>query len=300
MQNKHNAFTLIELLVVISIIALLVSILLPALNEARDMSRRVICSSNMRSCGNGVSMYANDYKSRTPMQLWIGNGPWTCTLLYHGSFLKDPYKNVGPITLCIPFGMGALYDTGIVRDIPMFFCPGNINKNRNNDETTFDPSYYTHPLTGELYTGPDTNSYRVGSSYDYFKNGIKTLDKLGGLSYYYDTVCTWMNVGHRNSQGIPQGFNTLYGDGHVVFANDKEMLHYDFDIWGTLETSASTENPNNNSRKWYRIHRDVDTLKYHIGNNMPSLDVAPDGYMYNWPNPERVPSNGTYKFELLN
>jgi prepilin-type N-terminal cleavage/methylation domain-containing protein len=55
--GKRGGFTLIELLVVISVIAVLLSVLLPALGGARENSRRVKCLANLRSIGTGVHMY---------------------------------------------------------------------------------------------------------------------------------------------------------------------------------------------------------------------------------------------------
>ena len=64
--GSKRAFTLIELLVVISIIALLIGILLPALGKARDAARTSICMGNDRSMGQAILQYATQYKNQYP------------------------------------------------------------------------------------------------------------------------------------------------------------------------------------------------------------------------------------------
>lgn len=64
--KKAKAFTLIELLVVISIIALLLSILMPALSKVKEQARRMVCSSNMRQLGIGIVTYATEYDGWGP------------------------------------------------------------------------------------------------------------------------------------------------------------------------------------------------------------------------------------------
>jgi prepilin-type N-terminal cleavage/methylation domain-containing protein/prepilin-type processing-associated H-X9-DG protein len=67
----RRGFTLIELLVVIAVIALLVSLLLPALGKAKEAGRTVICRSNIRQVGLAMFTYAADYKV-IPGAYWQG------------------------------------------------------------------------------------------------------------------------------------------------------------------------------------------------------------------------------------
>jgi prepilin-type N-terminal cleavage/methylation domain-containing protein/prepilin-type processing-associated H-X9-DG protein len=75
-MTRRRAFTLVELLVVIGIIAILVAILLPVLNRAREGGFRVQCLSNVRQVGLAFMLYANDNKGRLPKDpASIGAGP---------------------------------------------------------------------------------------------------------------------------------------------------------------------------------------------------------------------------------
>jgi prepilin-type N-terminal cleavage/methylation domain-containing protein len=76
-MNKKRSFTLIELLVVVAIIAVLVSILLPALGKARQSARQVQCSANLKQLGMAVLMYADENQKFAVIDFANpGNGYW--------------------------------------------------------------------------------------------------------------------------------------------------------------------------------------------------------------------------------
>lgn len=73
-MRKQKAFTLIELLVVVAIIALLISILLPSLSRARELSKRLVCAANIKGIGTSFKIYANDNEESWPVAAFDDSG----------------------------------------------------------------------------------------------------------------------------------------------------------------------------------------------------------------------------------
>ncbi|HSH00708.1 MAG TPA: prepilin-type N-terminal cleavage/methylation domain-containing protein, partial [candidate division Zixibacteria bacterium] len=107
----RRAFTLIELLVVISIIALLIAILLPALGAARESAQRTQCASNIRQIGIGYYNWAVDNDGRIPIG-YVNND--------YGSNYQMMYLHGAKPSYSL---LGVLVGDDIITDGKVFYCP---------------------------------------------------------------------------------------------------------------------------------------------------------------------------------
>ncbi len=118
--RPSRGFTLVELLVVIGIIALLVSILLPTLSQAREAGRRIACASNMRQIGQAFEMYIGENKSTYPPAWWQDDASIS-------SPNGQPGHNTTWATLLAKYlGARGNYDSLQGADLPIYKCPSDV------------------------------------------------------------------------------------------------------------------------------------------------------------------------------
>ncbi len=94
--RNRRGFTLIELLVVVAIIALLISILLPSLRDAKEQANVAKCLSNFRQLMLSTFMYFEDYNDTFPLFVSsLGGGLSTCSWTYGGKTSHEDWKTFG-------------------------------------------------------------------------------------------------------------------------------------------------------------------------------------------------------------
>lgn len=115
-KNLRMKFTLIELLVVIAIIAILASMLLPALTKARDAAQNSKCKSNLKQLGVGASLYVQDYSGMLPVAFyqWPHSDPGLSA--YAWKDIVGPYVGVNNSTALERLEAGK----------NVFYCPSNL------------------------------------------------------------------------------------------------------------------------------------------------------------------------------
>ena len=142
-MSDRKAFTLVELLVVISIIALLLAVLMPSLQRAREQAKFLICKNNVHQFSIAVAAYASEYDNYVPPM-----DPW-----YNDSFTGS----IDVIYEHAKKGLGILYPS-YINKFSLFACPGDkyvvdrLRLHEKQQVMTPIPGYVNTP-TSYLYFG---------------------------------------------------------------------------------------------------------------------------------------------------
>jgi len=144
-NHKRPGFTLVELLVVIAIIGILIALLLPAVQAAREAARRSQCTNNLKQLALGMHNYHDSHKSFTPGAV-IYSGVGGQTAVWGWGALLLPFieqsamhetLGVGEVPLSSLVGTGVLEQPQLV--IAAFICPSDVGPDMN------DLSRFGHP-----------------------------------------------------------------------------------------------------------------------------------------------------------
>jgi prepilin-type N-terminal cleavage/methylation domain-containing protein len=274
--RRTRGFTLVELLVVIGIIALLISILLPALNAAKERANRVKCSSNLRQIGQGLLLYANDNKGIYPRTPATNAGTYVAFTQSAGSTATDPFGTpvVGPNDITASLFL-------LVRNADInpevFVCPSsNQEKDTlNNRPPNMRVNFYGSNNLSYSYTNPFPNDAAIG--FGYKVNGNVPADFAICADRNDGEYLTTVNsasaaseqkkVNSKNHEG--DGQNVLFNDGHCEWSThawvgaNKDNIYTKAGTSGTPPAQVSpnaTSNGNPDSDAGAQPSLDLDTV----------------------------------------
>ncbi len=241
---RRNGFTLVELLVVIGIIAVLISILLPALNRARQQANSVACMSNLRQISMAAVMFANEHKGSL-VKPWYNQ-----EAIYDGREGDDGTNDWG---FREPFNGWTYILNQKIKSKNVWECPGN-------GETEL-RGLWTTPATAGVGNQPADaddlpSSYRINwSQYPDWRETIKITKvrpaaqailfvegekRIGTEGEPWGHVATWEGGGVPQGQVGPQTKKNIRFAAHGLDKSGKGRANYGF-VDGHVESLEWSE-----------------------------------------------------------
>ncbi len=204
-MEKRKAFTLIELLVVIAIIALLMAILMPALQRVRKQAKTVICLSNLKQWGTIFAMYTEDNNGFFPRRT-SGSGRWINVM--YDYYYRDDKIRCCPMAMKIknpiypPGGSGTL---GVGGDA--FTSWGKVGVTGSRPAGEYEPAgtWGSYGINHWLYVAADDPLYGQASK-DYW--GTVNVKGSGNIPLFLD--CWFWCAGPENDDTPPAGDGPEY------------------------------------------------------------------------------------------
>jgi prepilin-type N-terminal cleavage/methylation domain-containing protein/prepilin-type processing-associated H-X9-DG protein len=267
--SKKTGFTLVELLVVIGIIALLISILLPSLNKARETANRVKCQSNLSQMGKAMQLYSNENKGSFPRtKFQTTTGAVTLSGTNGGAADVDPFTSTNVPANNIPSSMFLLVRTQDMTT-EVFTCPsGTAEKDLMNNSAATQRSNFTgdagtskvsknlsysfiNVFPSSTATGLGYKTFITAFSSDFAIAADLSPNNEGSTDIRNCVTgaarSTMIKGNSKNHDG--DGQNVLYADGHAEFQQTPLCGTQNDNIFSTNAVDASSNLASNGASK---------------------------------------------------
>lgn len=196
---RRRGFTLVELLVVIGIIALLISVLLPALNSARRSANTTKCLSNLRQLGTAQLMFAQDHKGYA-IKAWFNDSPRGL-----GKSEDWGFRDAAGNTTELGYGWDSvMYHKKYVQGKDVFRCPADtsdlfrgVGYSASNPNDDFPSSYRLNASNNPRSAGMvgAIGAYHFAYKISKVKNSSKTILFTDGKPDGFHHLATWEPLG---------------------------------------------------------------------------------------------------------